>query len=85
MGRAYSDDLRERVAVAVLSSRSCREMAALFSVSVASAVKWSQRLRQTGSAAAKPQGGQQPRSCGCLPPHAKTGARRMPCVALTSA
>jgi transposase len=31
--------------------------AALFGVSVASAVKWSQRLRQTGSAAAKPMGG----------------------------
>jgi len=66
MGRHYSNDLRERVASAVLSGRSCREVAALFSVSVASAVKWSQRLRQTGSAAAKPQGRQQPRS---LAPH----------------
>jgi transposase len=37
--------------------RSCRTTAALFDVSVASAVKWSQRLRQTGSAAAKPMGG----------------------------
>ena len=62
MGWHYSNDLRERVAVAVLSGRSCREVAALFSVSVASAVKWSQRLRQTGSAAAKPQGRQQSRS-----------------------
>ncbi len=50
MGRHYSNDLRERVAAAVLSGRSCREVAALFSVSVASAVKWSQRLRQTGRA-----------------------------------
>src|SRR5271156_6329680 len=66
MVRAYSNDLRERVAGAVLSGRSCREVAALFSVSVASAVKWSQRLRQTGSAAAKPRGRQQPRS---LAPH----------------
>ena len=66
MGRGYSNDLRERVAAAVLSGRSCREVAALFDVSVASAVKWSQRLRQTGSAAAKPQGRQQPRS---LAPH----------------
>jgi transposase len=62
MGRHYSNDLRERVAAAVLAGRSCREVAALFSVSVASAVKWSQRLRQTGSAAAKPQGRQQPRA-----------------------
>jgi transposase len=66
MGRHYSNDLRERVAAAVLSGRSCREVAELFSVSVASAVKWSQRLRQTGSAAAKPQGRQQPRA---LAPH----------------
>ena len=66
MVRAYSNDLREGVATAALSGRSCREVAALFSVSVASAVKWSQRLRQTGSAAAKPRGRQQPRS---LAPH----------------
>ena len=66
MGRHYSNDLRERVAAAALSGRSCREVAALFSVSVASAVKWSQRLRQTGSASAKPQGRQQPRA---LAPH----------------
>src|SRR5271154_1865300 len=66
MVRAYSNDLRERVAAAVLSGRSCREVAALFSVSVASAVKWSQRLRQTGSAAAKAQGRRQPR---LLAPH----------------
>jgi transposase len=66
MGRHYSNDLRERVAAAVLSGRSCRDVSALFSVSVSSAVKWSQRLRQTGSAAAKPQGRRQPR---LLAPH----------------
>ncbi len=66
MGRHYSNDLRERVAAAVLAGRSCREVAGLFSVSVASAVKWSQRLRQTGSAAAKPQGRRQ---CRSLAPH----------------
>ena len=56
MVRAYSNDLRERVAASVLGGRSCRETAALFGVSVASAVKWSQRLRATGSAAAKSMG-----------------------------
>ena len=56
MVRAYSNDLRARVAASVLSGRSCRETSALFGVSVASAVKWSQRLRATGSAAAKPMG-----------------------------
>ena len=56
MVRAYSNDLRERVAASIMSGRSCRETAALFGVSVASAVKWSQRLRSTGSAAAKRMG-----------------------------
>ena len=57
MARPYSDDLRERVAGSVASGRSCRETARLFGVSVASVVKWSQRHRATGSAAAKAMGG----------------------------
>jgi transposase len=56
MPRSYSNDLRERVAAAA-AKRPCREVASLFGVSVASVVKWSQRLRTTGSAAAKRQGG----------------------------
>lgn len=62
MTRAYSDDLRERVARSVVGGRSCRETARLFGVSVASAVKWSQRLRATGTAAARSSGRKQPRS-----------------------
>jgi transposase len=61
MARAYSNDLRERVAGSVCGGRSCRATAALFGVSVASVVKWSQRLRTTGSAAAKPMGGRRRR------------------------
>ena len=61
MARAYSNDLRDRVARSVMSGRSVRETAALFGVSVASAVKWSQRLRETGSAASRPVGGRRPR------------------------
>jgi transposase len=57
MARAYSQDLRDRVVGSVLSGRSCRATAALFGVSVASVVKWSQRYRATGSAAAKRMGG----------------------------
>lgn len=57
MAKPYSDDLRERVAASIVGGRSCRETARLFGVSVASAVKWSQRQRATGSAAAKPMGG----------------------------
>ena len=62
MPRAYSDDLRSRVAASVTGGRSCRSVATLFGVSVASVVKWSQRLQATGSAAAKPMGRRQKRS-----------------------
>ena len=41
----------------VAAGRSCRATATLFGVSVASVVKWSQRFRATGSAAAKQMGG----------------------------
>lgn len=60
MAKPYALDLRERVAGAVLSGRSCRDVASTFGVSVASAVKWAQRLRALGSAAAKPMGGRRP-------------------------
>src|SRR5262249_23569570 len=57
MARPYSQDLRDRVVGSVTSGRSCRATAALFGVSVASVVKWTQRWRATGSAAAKQMGG----------------------------
>jgi transposase len=57
MARPYSQDLRERVVGSVAAGRTCRATAALFGVSVASVVKWSQRFRATGSAAAKQMGG----------------------------
>ena len=60
MARAYSLDLRERVVAAVTAGASCRKVASTFKVSVASVVKWSQRFRATGSAAARPMGGQRP-------------------------
>lgn len=67
MPRPYSDDLRERAASLVASGRSCRKTAALFGVSVASVVRWSQRRRMTGTAASLPMGGRhQERS---LKPH----------------
>jgi len=56
MARPYSLDLRERVVASVDDGRSRRETARLFGVSAASAVKWCQRARQTGSPAAKPMG-----------------------------
>ena len=57
MVRPYSLDLRERVVAAVAAGESCRTVAKTFKVSVASVVKWSQRFRATGSAAAKPMRG----------------------------
>jgi transposase len=62
MTRPYSEDLRSRVVGRVEAGHSVREVAATFGVSVASVVKWSQRKRQTGSAAAKPMGSRQARS-----------------------
>ena len=60
MARAYSLDLRERVVGAVAAGQSSRAVAATFGVSVASVVKWSQRFRSTGSAAAFKVGGRRP-------------------------
>jgi transposase len=60
MVRAYSSDLRDRVVAAVMAGSTVRAAADRFGVSVASAVKWSQRYRATGSAAAKPRGGKKP-------------------------
>jgi len=60
MARPYSLDLRQRVVAAVGSGQSCRAVAETFGVSVASVVKWSQRFRSTGSAAASPMGGRRP-------------------------
>src|ERR1700741_4933661 len=60
MARPYSTDLRDRVVGSVALGRSCRATAALFGVSVASVVKWCQRWRATGSAAAYRMGGRKP-------------------------
>jgi transposase len=62
MARAYSLDLRERVVAAVADGENCRQVAETYHISVASVVRWSQRFRQTGSAAAKRMGGHQSRS-----------------------
>lgn len=61
MVRPYSHDLRERVARSMVEGRSARETARLFGVSVASVVKWLQRLRNTGTAASWPLGGHRKR------------------------
>ena len=60
MVRPYSLDLRERAVARVAAGESVRSVAATLQVSVSSVVKWSQRHRATGSAAAKPMGSRRP-------------------------
>ena len=57
MGHCLSGDLRNRVVREVGKGSSCRSAAARFGVSAASAIRWVQAFRKTGSAEAKPQGG----------------------------
>lgn len=66
MARPLSNDLRERVVAAVLAGESCRSVAERFGVAVSSVVKWSQRLRRTGSVAPAKMGGHRKR---VLEPH----------------
>ena len=61
MARPYSLDLRERAVARVAAGESVRSIAAVLQVSAASVVKWSQRFRATGCAAAGPMHGHRPR------------------------
>jgi putative transposase len=53
--------LRERAIARVAAGENVRSIAAVLQVSVASVVKWSQRIRATGCAAAGPMHGHRPR------------------------
>jgi transposase len=57
MPAAYSYDLRERVVDTVEAGASRRRAADLFRVSVSTAIRWSKRVAETGSCAARPSGG----------------------------
>ena len=57
MTKSISDDLRFRVIVAVDAGLSRRAAAERFGVGTASAIRWVREWRETGSARAKPQGG----------------------------
>ena len=57
MSKALSVDLRERVVAAVAAGSSCRAAAVRFGVSAASAVRWAARVREAGSVAPGPLGG----------------------------
>jgi transposase len=64
MTKPYSLDLRERVAEGIAAGSSVRAVAATFTVSVASVVRWAQRFRRTGSAARLKMGGH--RTCNLI-------------------
>ncbi len=57
MSKALSVDLRERVVAAVAAGASRRAAAARFGVSISSAIRWCAQLRDTGSVAPGPLGG----------------------------
>ena len=59
MAKSLSEDLRGRVVAAVDGGLSRRAAAARFGVAAASAVRWVREWRETGTACARPQGGDQ--------------------------
>ena len=61
MTRPISMDLRERATTRLASGQSVRQAAAALEVAPSSVVKWSQRLRATGSCAPAKIGGRRPR------------------------
>src|SRR5471032_1268463 len=62
MGRAYSNDLRERVVRAVLKGGlSCHQAAAQFGVAISTAINWVRRFRETGSVEPDQIGGYRPK------------------------
>ena len=51
MAKPYSVDLRTRVAAAVAQGETCRSIAERFRIASSTVVKWSKRVRETGSPA----------------------------------
>jgi len=61
MGKALSMDLRERAMARRAAGESVRRVASALNVAPSSVVKWSRRLRETGSVAPAGTGGHPPR------------------------
>jgi transposase len=57
MGKPYSDDLRDRVVVAMASGRSCRQVGEAFNLAPSTAGNWYRRYQATSSYASLPMGG----------------------------
>jgi transposase len=65
MAKPYSADLRTRVAVAIAQGETCRSIAGRFSIAPSTVVKWSKRVRETGSLAPAKFGGH--KTCSLAP------------------
>lgn len=61
MAKAFSMDLRERAMARLSAGESVRQVAVALEVAPSSVVKWSHRLRATGSCAPAGTGGHPPR------------------------
>ncbi len=57
MAKPYSADLRMRVAAAIAHGGTCRSIAERFRIAPSTVVKWSKRVRETGSPAPAKFGG----------------------------
>jgi transposase len=57
MAKPYSGDLRTRVAAALAEGETCRSIAERFDIAPSTVVKWSKRVRETGSPAPAKFGG----------------------------
>jgi transposase len=60
MAKPYSNDLRQRVARAIAAGDSCRAIAEQYEIAPSTVVKWSKRVRETGSVAPAKFGGHRP-------------------------
>jgi transposase len=65
MAKPYSADLRTRVAAAIAEGETCRSIAERFGIAPSTAVKWSKRVRETGSPAPAKFGGH--KTCSLAP------------------
>jgi putative transposase len=61
MGRAYSDDLRERVMAVIKGGLSRHQASAQFGVGISTAINWVQRFLETGSVKPDQIGGYRPK------------------------
>lgn len=57
MAKSLSFDIRQRVIAAIEGGMSCRQAAARFGVSAASAIRWRDRQQREGDFTSKQQGG----------------------------